>query len=100
MLLRRITTHIKEQNWFAVIVDLLVVVIGIYLGMQASDWSQYHLDRQTEVVYLERLNNDITKDLESLEDAIKLQVGRLERADFLMQSDSLLGVNLNLVVVK
>ena len=29
MLLRRITQHVKDQNWFAVAVDFVIVVIGV-----------------------------------------------------------------------
>jgi len=30
MLLRRISEHIKAQNWFAVLIDFVIVVIGVY----------------------------------------------------------------------
>jgi hypothetical protein len=32
--------HVKEQNWFAVGLDVLVVIIGIYLGLQAQEWGK------------------------------------------------------------
>ena len=34
MLLRRITKHIKEQNWFAVGIDFVIVVFGVFIGIQ------------------------------------------------------------------
>ena len=33
MILRRFTKHLSEQNWFAVWLDVIVVVVGIFLGM-------------------------------------------------------------------
>ena len=33
MLLRSITKHVKDQNWFAVFIDFLIVVFGVYIGV-------------------------------------------------------------------
>ena len=38
MILRRFMQHIKEQNWFAVGLDIIVVIVGIFLGMQVQQW--------------------------------------------------------------
>jgi hypothetical protein len=29
--------HIQDQNWFAVGLDVLVVITGIFLGMQVTE---------------------------------------------------------------
>ena len=29
MILRRITEHVKAQNWFAVAIDFVIVVVGV-----------------------------------------------------------------------
>jgi hypothetical protein len=34
MIFRRISEHIGKQSWSAVGLDLIVVVVGIYLGLQ------------------------------------------------------------------
>lgn len=31
MLLRRITQHVKDQNWFAVGLDFLIVVVSVFI---------------------------------------------------------------------
>lgn len=41
MLLRRITKHITDQNWFAVFIDfLIVVVVGLFIGLQVNNWNE------------------------------------------------------------
>ncbi|MEM0987080.1 MAG: hypothetical protein AAGJ32_12610 [Pseudomonadota bacterium] len=40
MLLRRISTHVKEQNWFAVFLDFFIVVIGVFIGLQVANWNE------------------------------------------------------------
>ncbi len=58
MLLRRITEHVKSQNWFAVLLDFLIVVVGIYLGLQASAWQESRQDQRRGLETLERLHAD------------------------------------------
>lgn len=38
MRLRHITKHVQDQNWFAVTLDLLIVVPGVFIGIQVSNW--------------------------------------------------------------
>jgi len=38
MLLGRLTQHLKEQNWFAVALDFLIVVIGVGFALMAEQW--------------------------------------------------------------
>ena len=39
MLLRRITEHVKAQNWTAVALDFFIVVIGVFIGIQVANWN-------------------------------------------------------------
>lgn len=32
MLFRRISKHVKDQNWIAVGIDFLIVVFGVWIG--------------------------------------------------------------------
>lgn len=44
MLLRRITKHVKDQNWFAVALDFFIVVAGILIAFQITNWSAARQD--------------------------------------------------------
>ena len=59
MLLRRISEQVKSQNWFAVCIDLLVVIFGVYAGLQVSAWNEEQQDRVEEIEYLERILADL-----------------------------------------
>ena len=39
MILRSVTKHVKEQNWFAVALDFSIVVIGVFIGIQVANWN-------------------------------------------------------------
>jgi len=40
MILRRFTVQLRRQDWTAVVIELVVVVAGVFIGLQASNWNQ------------------------------------------------------------
>jgi hypothetical protein len=66
MLSRRIRAHAADLNWVGVAVDLAIVIIGVFLGMQVNDWNQARLDRRQAREYRAMLLNDVDANLESL----------------------------------
>lgn len=70
MILRRITQHVKEQNWFAVGLDFFIVVAGILIAFQITNWSEARSARQLESEYMELLARDITTIETSLREQI------------------------------
>lgn len=61
MLLRRITKHVKEQNWFAVGIDFFIVVVGVFIGLQVANWNGSQLERREEAAIIERLESDFER---------------------------------------
>ena len=59
MVIRRIRESAAKHNWFAVALDLLILVIGVFLGLQANNWNQARLERQQEQSYRTRLIEDL-----------------------------------------
>ncbi len=61
MLLRRITQHVKTQNWFAVGLDFVIVVFGVFMGFQVTEWAAEQNQRARETIYLERLHGEVVQ---------------------------------------
>ena len=59
MILRRLSTAIARQDWFIVFIELIVLVVGIFIGLQVDDWNQARQDRAEERIYLEELREDL-----------------------------------------
>jgi hypothetical protein len=59
MLTRRIREHAAKLNWVGVLVDLAIVVIGVFLGMQANNWNEDRLDRNRGQQYRQRVIDDL-----------------------------------------
>jgi hypothetical protein len=67
MILRRLTEHVKAQNWFAVAIDFVIVVTGVFIGIQVSNWNAARGDRAKEAAYLTELVVDMTSDLAQID---------------------------------
>ena len=61
MLLRRISKHVKDQNWFAVFLDFFIVVAGILIAFQITEWNEAREERLSDRGYLEQLHRDVVE---------------------------------------
>ena len=61
MILRRLTTAFRKQDWFTVGVETLIVVFGVFIGLQVNNWNEARGDRVDELSFLERLHPDIVR---------------------------------------
>jgi len=63
---RRIREHVAGHNWFAVVVDLIIVIIGVFIGMQVSNWNAARLERGEANAYRAQIIEDLTANEEEL----------------------------------
>ena len=59
MIIRRLADAIRQQSWFTVFLEILIVVAGIFIGLQVDDWNNLRKDRGDEQHYLNRLHDEI-----------------------------------------
>lgn len=71
MRLRRLMAHVRGGNWFAVALDLLVVVVGLFIGLQIDTWWEGRKEAQFESVYLIEIQEDFDANRSSLEEQIQ-----------------------------
>lgn len=63
MILRRVIAHFKNQEWTAIALDFLIVVVGVFVGLQVNNWNEARADRALEQEYLVRLYEDMNGSL-------------------------------------
>jgi hypothetical protein len=63
MRLRRIIEHLGAQHWTAVWIDLVIVVVGVFIGIQVSNWNQARADRQREHLLLVDLRAEMAESI-------------------------------------
>lgn len=59
MILRRIIAHVRKQEWTAIAIDFLIVVVGVFIGIQVSNWNTARSERQRGIELAERLTSDL-----------------------------------------
>jgi len=59
MILKRLRAESARHNWFGVAVDLVILILGVFLGIQVNNWNQARLDRAEGKEYRERLYSDL-----------------------------------------
>lgn len=63
MILRKFMKHVTEQNWYAVGLDVLVVITGIFLGLQVTEWNDQRKQHEEGLYHLETLLTFVEKDI-------------------------------------
>lgn len=107
MLLRRVTKHVKDQNWFAVGIDFAIVVLGVFIGIQVANWNDVQGDRHRETLILQNIANDLRSDIASYEVSMDGAYGKimvinhiLENAEVPNETDFTLHADIDDIVHK
>ena len=58
MIISRLTKAFREQNWFAVALEFVIVISGVAIGFQITAWNETRQDEAREALVLARLQTD------------------------------------------
>lgn len=70
MILRRLADSLRRQDWFTVVLEIGILVLGVFLGIQVANWNQDRLDDQRRAQIIDAL-------VTNLEDSNSVQQGFL-----------------------
>lgn len=70
MILSKLGEAIGEQKWTSVILEVLIVVLGIFIGLQVDGWNEDRKDRIEEQIILKRLATEISIAVEDVQNDI------------------------------
>lgn len=70
MILRRIGTAIARLDWTVLSVEFLVLVAGVFVGLQVDDWNNRRLERLGSYDSLVRLNEELQLQVQTYEGRI------------------------------
>src|SRR4029450_10404945 len=59
MVISRIRQHVVVHNWFAVLIDLVIVVVGVFLGTQANNWNDARIEGAAAADYRREIVADL-----------------------------------------
>lgn len=62
MVLGRIVAKLREHDWTAVFIEVAIVVAGVFIGLQVSNWNDDRKDSARGDEYLRRLHDELLLD--------------------------------------
>jgi hypothetical protein len=75
LVVRRIIESLRSRKFSFLAVELFVVVVGVYIGIQVSNWNDARLDRVRSHEYLERIGADLDADIANYRDRLRFWEG-------------------------
>jgi len=72
VIIKRLARTLRDRDWPAIGVEVLIVVVGIVLGLQANEWHEERKLRQQESIYLSKIQDDLLAMQAELADRITL----------------------------
>ncbi|WP_438865378.1 hypothetical protein [Neptunicella sp.] len=95
MLLRSVIKQVQQQNWIAILIDFLIVVVGVFVGLQVTNWNEARIEEQQSEVFSQRLTHDLLEEawnyqflieyygdvLDNANRAVAVLEGRVEMSD-------------------
>lgn len=85
MILRRLIEHVRGQSWTAVALDFLIVVAGVFVGIQVSNWNDSRQDRARETRYLTYIAADLQADVRTYEEIRAAATARLAAVNYILE---------------
>jgi len=73
MLLRRVITHVRKQEWTAIGIDFVIVVVGVVMGIQVSNWNEELGTQRKAEVFTARLTTDLVNEAWAYQSLIEYQ---------------------------
>ena len=59
MIYKRVGARLKAQDWLAIAIELIIVVAGVFIGMQVSNWNADRIERRETIHVLRELKPEL-----------------------------------------
>lgn len=70
MIFRRFLQRFHQQQWGAIATELVIVIIGVFIGMQVSNWNEDRATARQAADFTLRLTDDLRKEAWAYESLI------------------------------
>ncbi len=59
MIVQNISKAIRKQNYYAVLLEFVIVIAGVVIGFQINAWAEGRAEAEREAALLDRLHDDV-----------------------------------------
>jgi hypothetical protein len=84
MIIRKVAAALRRQDWFTVLLEVAIVVVGIFIGLQVDDWNERRKDNLKQHELLADISEALRSDLQELDGTIRLQTRRYSAFSLLL----------------
>ncbi|MEO7278004.1 MAG: hypothetical protein ABIW33_08280 [Sphingomicrobium sp.] len=63
MFVRRLAISLKQQHWMTIVIELIIVILGVFIGNWVNDWNQARAERRDTNAIVRKLGGDIDRQL-------------------------------------
>lgn len=67
MILGRLASALKQRDWTTILIEFVLLVAGVFLGIEAANWNVERAEDIKAQAYLARTRGDLEADLKSIE---------------------------------
>ncbi|PHS22519.1 MAG: hypothetical protein COA84_12620 [Robiginitomaculum sp.] len=75
MILRRVIKHFRHQEWTAIFLDFVIVVVGVIVGLQVSNWNDVRIAKLRMAQQLAVVAEEMTENGDRLQHYIEFLDG-------------------------
>lgn len=61
MIFKRLTANLRAQNWFAILIELAIVIVGVFVGTLVANANQQRLENAETAHRLEQLKPEVKR---------------------------------------
>jgi hypothetical protein len=77
MIKRRLRDRLKQHDWVGVTIELALVIVGVFLGIQVANWNEQRKEGALERAYVARIAQDVQSDVAELDEVIRVSAVRM-----------------------
>ena len=83
MILRRVIEHVRKQEWTAIGIDFVIVVAGVFVGIQVANWNAAVIERREARDAMQRLEEDLRLSIKMTQSGIDFMTENARYSDLL-----------------
>jgi hypothetical protein len=85
MILQRISKALRQKDWFTVVIETLIVVFGVFIGLQVNNWNEARVERTDSKMVLQRLEQDFELIIDRTDRSLAIHIDYFQSAERLIR---------------
>lgn len=66
----RLMHRLREHDWLAALIEIAIVIVGILIALEVSNWNDDRLDRRRADHFLQRIHGDLLTDRRNIDSTL------------------------------